>query len=157
MPGRVRSVVARLREKSSTSVRPIIGIALLTGACGLRRRGQSHATAVLLWVINKMLFELRDDLKTAAAFLDTWHRCVESHDEPSPFGSGNDRRKVQCPSLRLKPFTVTAMVAHVSCSYLRGTEPGYADWRSQKPSQDRRPLLHFWENIDMGKYVDLCV
>lgn len=109
---------------------------------------------VLLWVINRMLLELHDNLKMSAGFLDTLYRCVESHNDPSPFGSEGIRRKAQDADSPLKPFTVMSMVNHVSSSYLRGVEFNPVDGNTRKDIRDERALQYCWENVDMGEYIN---
>ncbi|KAJ9608675.1 hypothetical protein H2200_006446 [Cladophialophora chaetospira] len=110
---------------------------------------------VLLWVLNKMLLELRDDVELSVGFLDTLCRYVESHDDPSPFGSGGPRQKRRVMGSGLKSFTLTSMIGYISYSYLPSTTFKSVDWSSESSTQQERPLLRFWENIDMFELLRL--
>lgn len=108
---------------------------------------------VLLWTLNKMLLELRRDLRMSAEFLDELYRYVESVDNPSPFGSREPREKTRKTTSNLKPFTVTSMIGYISWSYLPQTHSDTFDWTSENSTQQERPLLRFWEYVDMCECI----
>ncbi|KIW72754.1 hypothetical protein PV04_00929 [Phialophora macrospora] len=110
---------------------------------------------ILLWIVNKILFELRDDLEMSAEFLDTLYRYVESHGDPSPFGSVTTPRSTHPRGSGLKTFTIIAIVGHISGSYLPKANPEAVDWSSEMQVQNNRPLLRFWESVDMVELLQL--
>lgn len=106
----------------------------------------------LLWLINKMLWELRDDLDMSEAFLETLHKYVESHDSISSFSSHIPQTEEHLRGSGLKPFTVVALVEHISSFFLPKHNPNAIDWTSLPGLEPDRPLLRFWENVNMSKF-----
>ena len=106
---------------------------------------------VLLWVINKMLFELRSDVEMASEFLDTMHRYVESYDNPSAFSPSISPNNARKAGSGLKVFAVNAVVGHISTSFIPKVDSRAVDWTSEMKPSRNRCLLRFWENVDMGE------
>jgi hypothetical protein len=98
----------------------------------------------LLWLINSILHQLRDDPDQEAEFLRTLHNYLESHDNPSPFTSAKRRTGTHIAGQGLKHFTLTGMVVHIA-SLLSLPELGCM----QEQNCGMSGIL--WDNVDMGK------
>lgn len=89
---------------------------------GFERR--SHVAR--LWGINRILYELRDDLDQCTDFLETLHRYMESTNELSP----TDRRaSAMDPKLtKLKVTAVNAILGKVGTIFLAKRSAGDSFW-----------------------------
>lgn len=143
-----RYLLARIRIFSSFS--PLYRF--VGGSCyeGIENQARSHVA--LLWAINQILYELRDDYKQATGFLDALYRYVESADETSS-GNAQNLAKVSKPS-ELKTLTIINILGRVSELYLSNTT-GEDLHGICFPQKENRCGLRFWEAVKVVELLHL--
>jgi hypothetical protein len=137
-----RYLLARVRIFSSFSpLYRFIGQSYYEGSDD---QAQSHAA--LLWAINQILYEARDDYKQAIRFLDAFYRYIESADEIDP-------DTIQIPVKGVKPsglktITVLNFLGRVDELYLANTS-GYRSCDKNLPQKHIRSSLRLWETVQV--------
>lgn len=140
----------KLLFSSKSPLHRFIGSTCYEGANSISIQTRSHV--VLLWIINKIIWELRNDLTLAAEFLDKLHRYLLSSDEPSPFGCGRTTKPITRSMLRT--LTIVPIIGHVDGPFLPKKDPAAVDWTSSNSNANRH-ILRWWESIDMVELLHL--
>ncbi|KAJ9602861.1 hypothetical protein H2200_012641 [Cladophialophora chaetospira] len=128
-----------------------IGPTCYEGANSISIQIRSHMA--LLWLTNKILWELRDDITMSAKFLESFYRWILSSDDPTPFGFGRTAKPTNTSVL--KTLTIVGMMGFCSAAFVPEKNPAAIDWTSGGKMNENRHILRMWEAIDMLELLHL--
>jgi hypothetical protein len=120
--------------------------------CNEQADTEKRCHAALIWILNKILYGLRDDYEQSIFFLNALHRHVESAIEPSPEATGNSVCIAQSP--RLKWTRMLAIVRKIGASFWHES-PYETTHHSCRPWDGKSSDHRWWEVFDMLELLHL--